>query len=351
VQVTEAAQPDSDFVLPPPQVREVVAPQARVEVPQLAQAPESLQAVPMPSPMPTKVLQPKLPGARVEVPALDRSVEAMPAPAPPLPGVAASEVHVAAAQVRVPALGTAPESLPAPASPLPGVGERSVALPQATVGVPGLRAQAEALPGTVGAGEPSASSSQGTAAVAGGQGAPKGDNANQSAAGAGAGPERSAQAGAWSTARPGTDLGASDRNRPGGQSGSQGLFDENGHVRLPPGTSAAAGAAQPLGVVDAEIDDLDRAGTWLKRKSPLPYSPTAFDRYWMPGGTLLEEWVRRGIREVQIRIPGSSKKLHCVVSLLQLGGGCGIDDPDMQDQEATARKPPDVPWKPELQEK
>ena len=61
--------------------------------------------------------------------------------------------------------------------------------------------------------------------------------------------------------------------------------------------------------------------------------------------------MRRGIREVQIAIPGTSKKIRCVVSLLQLGGGCGITDPDMQDQEAEARPPPDVPWKPELQEK
>jgi hypothetical protein len=38
------------------------------------------------------------------------------------------------------------------------------------------------------------------------------------------------------------------------------------------------------------------------------------------------------------------------VSILQLGGGCGIEDPNMQDQEAEARKPPDVPFKPDLQE-
>ena len=102
-------------------------------------------------------------------------------------------------------------------------------------------------------------------------------------------------------------------------------------------------------MVNEDIADLDRAGTWLKRP-PIDYSPTSFDEYWMPGGTLLEEWVRRGIREVSIGIPGTSKRIHCVVSLLQLGGGCGINDPDMQDQEATARPPPDVPWKPELQE-
>jgi hypothetical protein len=39
-----------------------------------------------------------------------------------------------------------------------------------------------------------------------------------------------------------------------------------------------------------------------------------------------------------------------VVSILQLGGGCYVTDPNLTDQEATARPPPDIPWKPELQE-
>jgi hypothetical protein len=250
----------------------------------------------------------------------------------------------------VPALGASPEALPAPGPPLEGAVERSVSLPQAKVGVPGLRAQVEALPGNLGAGaEPSQSG--GTAAVTGGQQQASAGGADTAVPGAGAGPKPGEKPGAWNTAKAGDDWGVSDRNRPGGQAGASGLFDENGRPRLPPGSSASAGGGLPPGVVSEDIADLDRAGTWLKRKNPLPYEATTFDRYWLPGGTLLEEWVRRGIREVQISIPGTSKKLRCVVSLLQLGGGCGIDDPDMQDQEATARKPPDVPWKPELQEK
>jgi hypothetical protein len=359
VQVTESTQPDATFTLPPPSERAVVVPQAQVQVPQLAQAPEALRAVELPSPIAAKQLTAKLPGAHVAVPALGTAVEALPSPAPPLPGVALREARARTAQVRMPALGASPESLPSPAPPMPGVAERSVALPQAKVGMPGLRAQAESLPGTLGAGAESAASS-GTAAsgsaasgaspVAGGAASSAG-GANSANAGAGAGPKPAATPGAWSTAKAGDDWGASDRNRSGGQSGNSGLFDENGRPRLAPGTSAAAGGGLPPGMVEEDIQDLDRAGTWLKRKNPLPYEPTAFDRYWLPGETLLQEWVRRGVREVQIRIPGTSKKIHCVVSLLQLGGGCGIDDPNMQDQEATARKPPDVPYKPELQEK
>ena len=36
--------------------------------------------------------------------------------------------------------------------------------------------------------------------------------------------------------------------------------------------------------------------------------------------------------------------------MLMLGGACGISDPNMLDVEAEARKPPDVPFKPELQQ-
>lgn len=60
--------------------------------------------------------------------------------------------------------------------------------------------------------------------------------------------------------------------------------------------------------------------------------------------------MRRGIKSMAIPIPGTSKKINCTISLLQLGGGCGISDPNLQDQEAIARPPPDIPFKPELQE-
>src|SRR3546814_11701698 len=69
--------------------------------------------------------------------------------------------------------------------------------------------------------------------------------------------------------------------------------DLEGRPRLPPGAGAAVGGGLPPGMITEEIPDLDRAGTWLKR-SPIDYTPTAFDRYWLPGATLLEAWVRRG---------------------------------------------------------
>lgn len=288
LQVTEVAEPDVDFAVAPSQQLVVEAPRASLEVP-------TLQAQP----------------------------EALPAPAPPMPAAVARQVRVQAQAVQVPGLKASIASLP---SPTPAQGS--------------------------GAGAAQASASSGAATsqsgLAGGTGTPKG--ARAAAAGAGAGPKPAPKPGAWSTSKLGDDWGASDRNRAGGQRGDSGLFDENGRPRLPPGTGAHAGGGLPPGIVTEDIADLDRAGTWRKR-SPIDYSPTAFDQYWLPGGTLLQEWVRRGVREVQIPIPGTSKKIRCVVSLLQLGGGCGVSDPDMRDQEAGARPPPEIPWKPELQEK
>jgi hypothetical protein len=84
------------------------------------------------------------------------------------------------------------------------------------------------------------------------------------------------------------------------------------------------------------------------QRPPYGYEPTRFDRYWIPGGTLLQEWVRRGIRNVSIPIPGTNKRLACVVSVLQLGGGCGLVDPNLNEQPAVARPPPDIPFRPEL---
>jgi hypothetical protein len=134
---------------------------------------------------------------------------------------------------------------------------------------------------------------------------------------------------------------------PGGQRGEpQGLYNAEGGPRL---AEQPVNTGQPPGTLDDRIVDLDRSGTWLKRK-PTDYEPTTFDKYWRPNETLLAEWVRKGIKRMAIPIPGTSKRIECVVSLLQFGGGCGISDPNLNDQPASARPPPDIPFKPHLQE-
>ena len=170
-----------------------------------------------------------------------------------------------------------------------------------------------------------------------------------SASSTGAGPKPTATPGNWPTPTRGDDWGDSARNRPGAQSGVRpGVFNSDGSVRLAE-TPGSAAPGQAPGTVTQEIKDLDRAGTWLKRK-PNDYEPTALDKYWRPNESLLEEWVRKSITTVRIPIPGTSKTIVCQTVLLALGGGCGISDPNLNEQPATARPPPDIPFKPELQE-
>ena len=164
---------------------------------------------------------------------------------------------------------------------------------------------------------------------------------------AGQGPKPVSAPGAFPTRERSDDWGASTRDVPGGQRGEpRGLYDATGGPRLgePP-----VNPGQPPGTLDDRIVDLDRSGTWLKRK-PNAYDPTSLDKYWLPNETLLQEWVRKGVKRMAIPIPGTNKHIECIVSILQLGGGCGISDPNLNDQPARARPPPDVPFKPHLQE-
>lgn len=94
---------------------------------------------------------------------------------------------------------------------------------------------------------------------------------------------------------------------------------------------------------------LAAAGTWL-RQPPPGHQPGRFDRYWVPNESLLAEWVRKGMTNIDIPLPGGSGRIRCVISLLQAGGGCGVHDPNMQEQPAQARAAPDIPFKPDLQE-
>lgn len=112
--------------------------------------------------------------------------------------------------------------------------------------------------------------------------------------------------------------------------------------------AAAARAAAP--VADQWTrQGLAAAGTWL-RQPPPGHQPGRFDRYWVPNESLLAEWVRKGMTNIDIPLPGGSGRIRCVISLLQAGGGCGVHDPNMQEQPAQARAAPDIPFKPDLQE-
>jgi hypothetical protein len=331
--VTETPVPDTTFVLPSTTLPQVRTPAPVVEQPAVEVAPRDVELVQAPAPPaldPRPVASPSVPQMRPmetqvqprEVPLLrqpDRLPELAARPAQPVRGVDAPDRQVRTRDVPLAASGNQQSS------PRPAAGNDPAAATTARNG-------AAATP---------------AAAPAGGR--PASSGGDRPAATAGRGADPAAPAGAWPTQQRGDDWGDASRNRPGGNAGTaSGLFDGEGRPRLSPGT-AAPGGGFPPGSDNWSRDQLDRYGTWAKRP-PIGYDPTRFDQYWIPSGTLLQEWVRRGIKQLAIPIPGTTKKINCTISLLQLGGGCGITDPNLQDQEAEARSAPDIPYKPELQE-
>lgn len=321
LQVTETPQPDQTFVLPPP--RTVDVPQPRLPTPEVSVAPREVTVVELPTPAtpPTVRITPRpISGAPIDVPDLQQ----------PTREVTVRDVPAPVARVEVPAL-PAPVVPDAPAltAPTKVVATRDIPLPAET--------PAPASAPTPAAAAPSSAPARSSAATP----TPR--------AASGTGRTTDPRAGALPSAKRGDDWDLADRNRPGGQNGAPGgLFNADGSPRLAPGDGKVGGGLAP-GTITEDFAKIDRNGTWLKRP-PTDYTPTSFDKFWVPSESLLQEWVRRSIKEVLIPIPGTSKTITCSVVLLALGGSCGISDPNLQEVEATARKPPDVPFKRELQE-
>ncbi|CTP89201.1 hypothetical protein A6R71_04165 [Xanthomonas translucens pv. arrhenatheri] len=345
LQVTETAQPSSDFVLPPPSVREPTLTLREIAPPSV-QVPE--RDVDVVTEIPTVApLRPReLPVPRAPAPQLQVREREVPAPLP--------QVQVPMPQIRArdpaPTLRTpeAPQvrqiELPTPATAATPAPAAAAVQPEATASAASAQTPAQASTTAQGKAE--------TRTPTGSGAAPPGSQASAP----GSGPAAVAHDGGWATPQRGDDWGASARNRAGdagaGASQRNGMFNADGSVRVPGGDGQ--GKAPPRGAPGSETDSWSRdqianAGQWLKRP-PYDYTPTSFDKYWLPNATLLEEWVRRGIKSVNIPIPGTSSSISCVISILQLGGGCGITDPNLNDQPAGARPPPAVPFKPGLQD-
>jgi hypothetical protein len=338
--VTETAQPDIDFTLPAPVPRELALPQMRTATPELASEVVEVE----------RTFEPR-PSARV----LEQPTPRLPTPTAPALRTEVTEVEV---HRSLPQVQAREFSQPTPRRP-----DLQVPEIRATPGEVQVRARPAAA-ATTASGQATtppaaatgtaASTGRGTGAAAaptaGGRPQAQGTGRTASTAPAGAGPTPSPRPGATPSTVRSDDWGDSNRNVPGNSAGGRtsGLFNSDGSVRLP-GDGGRVGGGLPPGTITEDFEKIDRMGTWLKRPS-LDYTPTRFDRFWVPHENLLEEWVRRGVKEVLIPIPGTSKKMRCVVSLLQAAGGCTITDPNLQDQEAIARPPPDVPFKPELQE-
>lgn len=342
------------FALPPPQLRAPQAAPPTIAVPELTtQTTEIEMLEPRP---PVRALErrdtartPTTPDLR-ERPTEIEMFE-------PLPDVRARTPvpRAPTPQLRAPELRNAPSDIamrdispPVPAATSPA--STAAANPKPSTAAPAAAATAAQTrpgpPSSVPAGSaPQPSNTRGGRPAA----APGTRPAN---AGNGLGPTPTPRPGALPSPRRGDDWDDALQNRPGnaaaGRNTGPGLFNSDGSVRLPPGTGQAGGGLPP-GTITEDFEKIDRMGTWLKRP-PVDYTPSQLERLFVPHESLLQEWVRRNIREVFVPIPGTRKRIVCKVSLLQAGGGCTIDDPNLRDQEAEARKPPDIPFKPDLQE-
>jgi hypothetical protein len=339
LQVSESPTPPDPvaFQLPPVRERTVQMPDVQVREPQPR---EQVDEVATLRPQPVRSLQPSERQAQLRMPELRNQPQSLDVPAPQrMQAIAARATpDIATRQVQVPTLRgelrdipMPPGGAPTPATQ-PGRGTSANATAAAN-GAGGERGNAAS------AGQAPVGSGQGSkAAVQGGRGV--------TTAGAGAGPGNKPAPGGWPGAAKADDWGASNRNvagtgngagRSGDGNGRSGLYNSDGSLRLPDEWTQQSGI------------NVDRAGTWLKRPG-LEYRGTRFDQYWIPQGNLLQEWVRRGIKKIAIPIPGTNTRLECVVSMLQLGGGCFPVNPDINEQPAVARPPPDIPFKPQLQE-
>lgn len=345
LQVSNVPQPQPEvFQLPPPREHTVRAPEVQLrEVPQ-----QQVEQIPTLQAQPVRTLQPTQRQAQLRAPVLSQQVQSIEVfTANPSQLTRQRAAPVAQAQLQVPQLRGQVRELPLRAGNGEG-GDAGAAATQAGRGqASNGNAASQGAGGNattqVGNGQAQAGAGAGArAAVNGGRGI--------STAGTGAGPGLKAASGGWPGAGKSDDWGASNRNAAGTGTGSgndkgngrngdgkPGLFNADGSARLPDTWSKNSGV------------DLDRSGTWLKRPG-LEYRGTRFDKYWIPEGNLLQEWVRKGVKELSIPIPGTKLKLKCVVSLLQFGGGCMPENPDVNEQSATGRKAPEIPFKPELQE-
>ena len=323
------------FVLPPPTLRprtdpaapELRAPTPNVSAREVAEPVQPIQREIPPRPMANPALAARSPTVSERAIPEPLQRPTLPAREVPVRPITAPELAARTPQVR---RVDVPTPQPRPGSATPS----AAAAPAAASTASAPRATAA----TPSSGPATSSRSAATRPSAAGR-----------AGETGVGPRSTPTPGAFPTTRRSDDWGDADRNRPGAQAGGRpGLYNPDGSLRVP-GPPGSASPGQPPGTITDEIADLDRAGTWLKRR-PNEFEPTRFEQYWRPHQNLLEEWVSKGIKKVMVPIPGTTKKLECVVSLLQAAGGCTVSDPNLNEQPASARPPPDIPFKPELQE-
>lgn len=367
LQVTETPVTTTDFTLPPPHPvelavpspREVTPPPVQVRERQVVVAERPALVAPRVREVDAPSVRPATPQVRErEVVAVDTPQITLPQPRPrdvPVPAVRAPDVPVR--QIELPAVAEAAPSAAPVSEPAPAPATATAATDNGRDAAPSTSPSAAAPSASSGQAQvPTSTQGQGETQARTGHGRNPSDRpAGNAAATGGSGPRAADRSGGWDTRAAGDDWSVGQRQRAGEDvAGAQGngLYNRDGSLRVP-AEGQGAGEA-PRGAPGSEGDGWTRerladAGTWLKRP-PYDYTPTSFDQYWVPSQSLLADWVRSGVKQIEIPIPGTNTKIKCVVSLLQFGGGCVLTNPNMQEQPAQARPPPDVPFKKELQE-
>lgn len=369
LQVTETAQPTTAFVLTAPTVHSPSVSAPRVRAPEVQVRERTVETAAERPMLTSQVRTPADVQPQVRAPEIqvrERQVDVA-----PQTQVQMVQVQARSADVPLPTRELAVRERSVETAPREAVSMASVRANESTPQMksPAVAVRERQLPGVLDAPAARSAESNGTQAAhaaqsnatsatkSGASGSPAASVASSRAgtsAGAGAKPQD--HSGGWATPVRGDDWGASSRQVDGSAGGQadkgRGLFNADGSVRL--AGEGDHGQESKRGAPGGESDSWTReriaeSGTWLKRP-PYEFTPTSFDKYWVPNESLLAEWVRKGIKSIEIPIPGTSNKISCVVSMLQFGGGCGLTNPNMQEQPAQARPPPDVPFKKELQE-
>ena len=78
-----------------------------------------------------------------------------------------------------------------------------------------------------------------------------------------------------------------------------------------------------------QIPHLDDAKKYFDRNPALVYEETRFEKYYTPHGDaltlLLKKAVEATTKEIKVKVPGTSGSyMVCTVSILAMGGGCGV---------------------------
>jgi hypothetical protein len=360
VQATEVAQATTDFVVPPTSVPRTEVRVVTREPQDIAVRERTVVTVEAPTPR-TTVPAPRTAEPQLRTPELtvqERQVTVVEAPTPTV-AIAGPRVEATVPQREVQVREREIRPVTAPAVNVATLPTREVAVPGRS---PEVAVRERAVPNAAprpAPPSPAAASSTATAPAAANASTAASTSTAPAATRAPASPSK-APPGSWTTPNRSDDWGAANHPQDADLNGravsaTQGngssLFKADGSVRVP-GQEGHGNSERgaPGGEKDGwSKERIAQSGTWLKRP-PYDYTPTSFDKYWAPNESLLAEWVRKGIKAVEIPIPGTSSSISCVISVLQFGGGCGLSDPNMQDQPAIARPPPDIPFKKELQE-